>query len=81
MLLIDRLPLVQLRLSMNYNVNKMLDVHMIFPQPDPDDPASDYPNSSLTVQLSSKVLPVSLVATLRKKSEAMVKKLVYGPSS
>ena len=33
----------------------------------------------MTVQLSSKVLPASLVATLRKKSEAMVKKLVYGP--
>ena len=33
------------------------------------------------VKLSSKVLPPKLVQTFQKKSEAMVKKLVYGPQA
>lgn len=63
---------------MNYNKQKMLDMTIIFPQPDPDAPQFDYPNSSVIIKLFSKTLPAKLVETLQKKSEAMIKKLAYG---
>lgn len=77
-MMVEREPLVQMRIYMNYNVNKMLDLTIIFPQPDPAAPQTDYPNSAIVIKLASKVLPAKLVETLKKKGEAMIKKLAYG---
>ena len=71
---------------MNYNMNKMLDVILIFPQPDEADDAATkasttYPHSSMVIRLSSKVLPAKLVETLQKKSEGMIRKLAYGAAA
>ena len=78
LMMVEREPLTQMRIYMNFNQNKMLDVQMIFPKHDASEPARDYPNSSLVVRLSSKMLPTKLVETLQKKSEVMIKKLTFG---
>ena len=65
-------PIKQIKINLSYTMKKQLDIALIYPQADDN---TEYPNYPLSVKLRSKVMPIKLVETLVKKSEAMIQKL------
>ena len=69
----------QFKISLNYSVNKDLDIRLIYPPTDEANPGLNYPNSCIAIKLRSNNMPFNLVETLTKKSENMIKKLATDP--
>ena len=77
--MIEHNPLKQIKIFMEYSINKQLEIHFIYPSLADVGEEMLYPNSCVVVKLKSKVMPHKLIETLLKKSENMIKKLALTP--
>ena len=77
--LIEHQPLKNIKIYMEYTVNKQLEIQFIYPSLADVGEELLYPNSSIVLKLKSKSMPHKLVETLLKKAENMIKKLATTP--